>query len=131
MKQSEPWRESQLIDPEKLAGVLNDPSAAKPFIVSVSPDGMYSLPPGKGIKGSHEFGAAEDQANLDKLKAELLKHDRNEQIVIYCGCCPFAYCPNIRPAFTLLNKMGFKNHKLLNLEHNIMQDWIQKGYPMN
>jgi hypothetical protein len=55
---------------------------------------------------------------------------KDANIVIYCGCCPFVKCPNIRPAFTLLNKMGFKKHKLLNLSHNVKTDWIDKGYPV-
>ena len=71
-----------------------------------------------------------EEMNLKKLKDYLgtLKHDAN--IVIYCGCCPFDRCPNIRPAFTLLNTMGFKNHKLLNIRQNVKTDWIDRGYPM-
>ena len=52
-------------------------------------------------------------------------------IVIYCGCCPFEHCPNIRPAFNLLNEMGFTNQKLLSLQKNIKADCIDKGYPVS
>jgi alkanesulfonate monooxygenase len=38
-------------------------------------------------------------------------------------------CPNIRPAFSLLNEMKFTHAHLLNLEHNIKTDWVAKGYP--
>jgi hypothetical protein len=51
-------------------------------------------------------------------------------VVIYCGCCPFAKCPNVRPAFSTLLGMGFKNPRLLNLSHNLKADWIDKGYPL-
>jgi len=50
--------------------------------------------------------------------------------VIYCGCCPFEHCPNVRPAFQLLNEMKFTNQKLLNLSTNLKTDWIDKGYPV-
>lgn len=56
--------------------------------------------------------------------------NRNTEIVLLCGCCPFEHCPNIRPSFELMNEMKFTNHKLLNLSHNLKVDWIDKGYPM-
>ena len=51
-------------------------------------------------------------------------------MIIYCGCCPFRRCPNVRPAFELLKKMKFTNAKLLNLPTSLNDDWISKGYPM-
>ncbi|HCS20823.1 MAG TPA: hypothetical protein DIW47_09730 [Bacteroidetes bacterium] len=56
---------------------------------------------------------------------------RDAEIIIYCGCCPFSDCPNIRPAFEVLNELKFTNPKLLNLPKNLKADWIDKGYPMN
>jgi thiosulfate/3-mercaptopyruvate sulfurtransferase len=81
------------------------------------------------LKGSIDIGPANNKANLDKLKQFLTKEKKDRSIVIYCGCCPFEHCPNIRPAFILLNEMKFTNHKLLALQHNIKIDWINKGYP--
>ncbi len=43
--------------------------------------------------------------------------------------CTIANCPNIRPAFSLLNEMKFTNHKLLDIPKNIKVDWIDKGFP--
>ena len=119
----EPWTEQQLIQPEDLAKNLNDEKVNKPIILSVGPGG--------GIKGSIEFGSAKEKENIEKLKAYLTKLPKDAEIVIYCGCCPFAPCPNIRPSFQLLSEMKFTNHKLLNLSHNLKADWIDKGYPMN
>jgi len=65
------------------------------------------------------------------LKQELDKLPRDANVVVYCGCCPFAVCPNIRPAFALLNEMKFKNQKLLNLPKNIKVDWIDHDYPVS
>jgi hypothetical protein len=60
----------------------------------------------------------------------LEKLPKDASIVVYCGCCPYRSCPNVRPAFNLLNSMGFKNHKLLDLPQNIKVDWIDHGYPV-
>ena len=50
--------------------------------------------------------------------------------VIYCGCCPFEKCPNIRPAYTALNGMGFKRLRVLVIPADFATDWVGKGYPM-
>lgn len=119
----EPWTEKQLINPADLAKIINDPQSKKPIILSVGFD--------KGIiKGSKTLGAAKETEGIENLKNELSHLPKDADIVIYCGCCPFEHCPNIRPAFKLLNKMKFTNHKLLNLTHNIKVDWIDKAYPI-
>jgi thiosulfate/3-mercaptopyruvate sulfurtransferase len=117
----EPWKAGQLMAPSDLAAILNNANAKKPIV--------YSVGPGALIKGSIDMGPAHEKENLDKLKAALSKLPKNADIIIYCGCCPFDRCPNIRPAFSLLNEMQFTNARLLNLEHNIRTDWVAKGYP--
>jgi thiosulfate/3-mercaptopyruvate sulfurtransferase len=67
--------------------------------------------------------------NLAKFKDSLSTLPPNTNIVIYCGCCPFDHCPNVRPAIALLQQMKFTNYHLLDLPHNIKTDWIAKGYP--
>ena len=118
----EPWTEKQLMPPLELANLINSSSPEKPVIFSI---GVAAV-----IKGSIDIGPARDKANIDKFRKELGKLPKNSNIVIYCGCCPFMHCPNIRPAFRLLNEMGFTNQKLLNLSTNIKTDWINKGYPV-
>lgn len=122
-KEKELWSESQLIQPADLAKIINDNNSKKPIIFSIGYDAI--------IKGSIEIGATTKQSNLDKLQAELLKLPSDADIVIYCGCCPFKNCPNVRPAFKLLTDLKFTNHKLLNLSQNLKVDWIDKGYPVN
>lgn len=122
-QQTEPWSPDQLMEPADLAATINDPQSPQPLIISVGP--------GAVIKGSRDNGPASEKANLKKLENELRTVPKDANIVIYCGCCPFVKCPNIRPAFTLLNKMGFTNHKLLNLSHNVKTDWIDRGYPVS
>jgi len=51
-------------------------------------------------------------------------------LVVYCGCCPWDKCPNIRPAFHELQTLGFANAKTLLLPHNFQSDWVAKGLPI-
>lgn len=119
----EPWKESQLLNPDDLAMTLRNPAAEKPILFCIGPAGQ--------IAGSVYVGPTREKTNLDKLKSELARLPQNKTVVIYCGCCPFGDCPNIRPAFRLLNEMKFTNPKLLNLPHNLKVDWIDKGFPMS
>jgi hypothetical protein len=121
--QTEPWREDQLISPGTLANIINDSAVAKPLIINIGPV--------NSIKGAVKIGPAKEKDNLKELKKLVSSTDKKRAIVVYCGCCPFKDCPNIRPAFSLLNSMKFINHKLLNLPHNLKMDWISQGYPMS
>jgi thiosulfate/3-mercaptopyruvate sulfurtransferase len=118
----EPWTANQLMPPSELADVINSTSTHKPIVFSI---GVMAV-----IKGSIDIGPAKEKANLEKFSKELEKLPKNADIVIYCGCCPFANCPNIRPAFKLLNELKFTNHKLLNLKTNIKVDWMNMNYPV-
>lgn len=129
--EQEPWSKKQLIAPAELAEIITSNNATPPHIISVAPEGAHGLKRGKGIKGAVDYGSADEPENLQKLKAALEDLPKDTEIVLYCGCCPFDVCPNIRPAFSLLNEMEFTRHQLLNLEKNIRVDWLNKGYPMN
>jgi hypothetical protein len=121
--QTEPWTPEQLMQPDTLAAIINDPTTTKPLIISVGPVDL--------IKGAIRTGPAKEKENLKELKKLLANEDKKRSVVIYCGCCPFKDCPNIRPAFSLLTEMKFTNHKLLNLPHNLKMDWINHGFPMS
>ena len=118
----EPWLAKQLIEPAELAQTITNPKAHQPYIFCIGPGAM--------IKNSIDVGPGKEKASLDKFKQELSKLPKDANIVIYCGCCPFDHCPNIRPAFTLLNEMKFTNHKLLDIPHNIKTDWKDHNYPV-
>jgi hypothetical protein len=116
----ENWTSEQLMQPADLAQALND-NKNIPLI--------YCVGPGVVIPHSIDIGMTDKPENIQKLKDSLNKVSRDANIVIYCGCCPFARCPNVRPAIALLKEMKFTNYHLLNLPHNIKTDWISKGYP--
>lgn len=121
-QQSEPWNENQLMKTENLASRISLVQTDNLLILSVGPDAL--------IKGSVDMGAARDPENIEKMRRYLEDVPRDKEVVIYCGCCPFSRCPNIRPAFSLLIEMGFKNPKLLDIPQNIRVDWLTKNYPV-
>ena len=114
------WTKDQLIEPADLAQTLQ---ANKEIPV------IYCVGPGVVLPHSIDIGATSDENNLQRFKVALEKIPRGTNIVIYCGCCPFEHCPNVRPAISVLKEMNFTNYHLLDLPHNIKKDWISKGYP--
>ena len=114
------WSKEDLLEPPVLAKAISQ---------NKNPYTVISVGPGALIPGSIDIGATDNPAALNKLKAELGKLKKNTSVVLYCGCCPFAYCPNVRPAIELLKQEKFTNYKLLNLPRNIKSDWLDKGYP--
>jgi hypothetical protein len=119
-QQPENWTKDQLIEPSALAQTLQE-NKEIPVI--------YCVGPGVVIPHSIDIGPTGDKNNLQRFKAALEKIPRETNIVLYCGCCPFAKCPNVRPAIAALKEMDFTNFHLLDLPDNIKKDWIAKGYP--
>ncbi len=120
--QKDPWTKQQLMEPSVLASILNNPKASKPLIFNI---GVV-----ENIRGARHMGGASEHENLERFKQAIAKLPANSQVVIYCGCCPFSRCPNIRPAFKAMQAAGLKNGRLLNLATNIKVDWINRGYPL-
>ncbi len=117
---------SHLINPEELAKILQSPKSEKPLPIHV---GFHVLYLQGHIPGSEYFGPASDQSAIEKLRARVESLPRNTFIVIYCGCCPWTHCPNLKPADDALRAMGFTNVKALYLAENIVTNWRDKGYP--
>ena len=116
------WTKKDLMEPAKLAALIKNPNLAKPLIFNI---GVVD-----NILGAKSFGAADKKENLVRFRKALSVLPKSTAIVIYCGCCPFGRCPNVRPAFQVLKDGGFVNAKLLNLPTNIKTDWTDKGYPL-
>jgi thiosulfate/3-mercaptopyruvate sulfurtransferase len=81
------------------------------------------------IPHSIAVGPVQEEENMAKLTDQLKGVDRKKEVVVYCGCCPYEHCPNVRPAVALLKELKFTNYKLLDLPHNMKTDWLDKGYP--
>ncbi|RYE25207.1 MAG: rhodanese-like domain-containing protein [Sphingobacteriaceae bacterium] len=117
-----PWTETQVIEPHVLASIINNPKFSQPLIFNI---GAVS-----DIKNAKHIGAVSEAQNMKNLSSAVHLFPKNTSIVIYCGCCPFNKCPNIRPAFKALQKEGFINIKVLDLPVNLKVDWSSKGYPL-
>ncbi len=122
----DPWQPGDIIKPEELAGDLASPGAGKPVILQVGVQVLYR---NGHIPGSKYAGPGWSPAGIQKLLAEVTRLPRTTAIVLYCGCCPWGDCPNVRPSLEALQKLGFKNAKVLYLPTNFQQDWARKGYP--
>ncbi|HLR36578.1 MAG TPA: rhodanese-like domain-containing protein [Chitinophagaceae bacterium] len=117
-----PWTNAELKKTAALATELQLPKDQRPVVIDIGPAGV--------IKGAIEVGPAEYDKNKAQLKEVLKDLPKDKEVVIYCGCCPFSKCPNVRPAFNILVDMGFEKPRLLNLYHNLKVDWIDKGFPL-
>ncbi|HUK26587.1 MAG TPA: rhodanese-like domain-containing protein [Terriglobales bacterium] len=117
---------SRQIAPEQLARILQDQKAKQPLVLQV---GFHILYLQGHIAGAEYAGPASEPQELEKLKQRVKALPRDKFIVIYCGCCPWVHCPNVKPAADALRDMGFSNVKVLYLEQNFAADWSSKGYP--
>jgi rhodanese-related sulfurtransferase len=126
-KSADPWSGAQSLQAVDLAGELAKKNGTPPTIVYV---GFRTLFAGGHIPGASFHGTASTEQGLGEMKKWADGLPRSTNLVIYCGCCPFEKCPNIRPAFTALRDMGFKNLRVLILPTNFATDWVGKGYPM-
>ena len=113
-----------LIQPKEMAAALG-PKA--PFVIHVGPNVLYRS---KHIPGSVYAGPGNMAKGLELLKAAVDKLPRTQEIVIYCGCCPWDVCPNIKPSAEVLRSMGFTKVKAMYVHTNFKTDWIDQGLPV-
>jgi len=119
-----PFPEESLIQPTELIKLIDSKNTAtKPIIFNV---GSMEL-----IKTAETGGLGSMQEGMEKFIARVRNEDKNQMIVLYCGCCKLDHCPNVKPPYDYLKEQGFKNVKILYLETGLYEDWISKGYPMN
>lgn len=116
------WKASQLIEPSALAKELK---------ANTSHAIIFNMGPMENIQGARRIGPGKDAENIEKLKKEVASLPKNIELIIYCGCCPLeSKCPNVKPAYNELIKLGFSNVKVLDLPTNLKTNWINEGYPL-
>jgi hypothetical protein len=118
---------SQLIQPEDLARLLADSTARQPAVLQV---GFKVLFRSGHIPGSRYIGPASKPEGLAALKRALRKIPREQAIVLYCGCCPWADCPNVGPALQAAQALRSGNVRVLYVAKNLQHDWVGKGLPV-
>jgi hypothetical protein len=118
---TEPWTDNDLVQPEQVSKDLRTP-----LLIHVGFPVLYRA---THITGSVFAGPGSKEEGIADLKKAVAGQPRTREIVLYCGCCPFDKCPNIRPAFAALHEMGFTHVKVMVVPTNLKTDWIDKGYP--
>jgi hypothetical protein len=125
---SDPWTPAQLLPAADFARELSSAkSDARPTVLYV---GFRTLFEGGHIPGASFHGTASTPQGLAEMKKWADSLPRSTSLVLYCGCCPFDHCPNIRPAFVALRGMGFTRLRVLLMPRNFAADWAEKGYPI-
>jgi thiosulfate/3-mercaptopyruvate sulfurtransferase len=120
-----PIAPGRLISPEDLAKMLQS-GKEKPLMLQV---GSHMLFLQAHLPGSEYVGPGANEAGLQPLRKRVESLPRNKFIILYCGCCPWNHCPNVKPADDALHTMGFTNVKVLYIADNFGTNWVDKGYP--
>ena len=115
-----------VVQPKDLAAQLQS-TGSKPALFHVGYGIMYRS---THIPGSVYAGPGSRAEGLKALKAAASGLPRDREVVVYCGCCPWDECPNVKPAVELLKQMGFKHIRMLMIPSNLSADWIDHGYPV-
>ena len=115
--------EMALVQPAEFAGQMA--KGTKPAVFMIGPNVLYRS---HRIPGAVFAGPSANPAGLGMLRSAVEKLPRDKEVVVYCGCCPWDRCPNVKPAIDMLKGMGFTKAKALYLPVGFKADWLDKGY---
>jgi thiosulfate/3-mercaptopyruvate sulfurtransferase len=118
---ADPWADRDVVRPEQVSKDVKSP-----LLIHVGFSVLYRA---SHITGSRYAGPGSKPEGIEELKKAVAGQPHDREIVLYCGCCPWDKCPNIRPAFSALHDMGFTHVKVMAIPENLKADWIDKGYP--
>ena len=118
---------SRQITPEDLVKLLQSSPEQKPLMIQVGSHVLYTQ---AHIPGSEYIGPASTENGVQQLRNRVESQPRTRFIVLYCACCPWGRCPNVKPADDALHAMGFTNVKVLYIADNFGTNWVDKGYPV-
>ena len=117
--------QSSLIQPADLAAMLK--GGPKPAILQVGFKVMYDE---AHIPGAVYAGPGSKDEGITALKEAAGSIDKGQEVILYCGCCPWEHCPNVAAAWRTLKELGFSDLKVLYIPKNFGADWVEKGYPV-
>ena len=118
---------TRLMQPEELVKLLKTSGKDAPLMIQV---GSHVLFAQAHIPGSEYIGPASGDSGVQQLQKRVQSLPRTKFIVLYCGCCPWGHCPNVKPADDALHALGFNNVKVLYIADNFGTNWVDKGYPV-
>ncbi len=117
---------AKLVQPADWAARVKDGSAARTLTLHVGFKTMFDQ---AHIPGSEYAGPGNTGAGLQVLRNRVAGLAKDAPILIYCGCCPWARCPNMAAAHDVMVELGFTNVKAMIINDNFGTDWVDKGYP--
>lgn len=120
-QEKDPWTADDLMKTEDLVDKITKQKTDDFHLIHI---GFEDI-----IPHSINAGPGMEKESLENLQNILKDISKEEEVILYCGCCPMDVCPNIRPAFDLVKNLGYKNLKLLDIPTSIKADWIDYDYP--
>ena len=114
-----------VVEPKDVAPVVAKSNG--PAVFYVGPNVLFRS---KHIPGAVYAGPGARPEGLDLLKAAVAKLPKEKDIIVYCGCCPWDHCPNMKPAMEMLKSLGYTHAKAMYIPDNFKSNWIDKGYPV-
>jgi rhodanese-related sulfurtransferase len=115
-----------LIKPQELVEAMKT-GHEQPVVLYVGPKSFWIQ---AHIPGADFIGPVGKPEGIQFLRTRIATVPKSKPVVIYCGCCPWDHCPNIRPAFAELKKEGFTKVRVLYLATSFGADWKDKGLPV-
>jgi len=99
------------IEPEVLAKLLQgSKTGTKPVVLHVGFKNFYDQ---ARIPGSYYAGPGFRPEGLELLRQRVASLQPEQLIVLYCGCCPWDKCPNVKPAYDALGvRAGFRDRAM-------------------
>ncbi len=122
------WAPTDVLHAQDLARTIADKKAPQPQIFQIGFETMYKT---KHVPGSIYAGPGRTAAGLELLQKAVAGVPKDRLIVLYCGCCPWDHCPNMKPAYALLHGLGYKRVKVVEIPMSFQVDWIDKGFPVD
>ena len=122
-----PWTSAEVLHAVDLSRAVSDKKASQPQIFQVGFETMFKT---QHVPGSVYAGPGRSEAGLELLKKAVAGVPKDRMIVLYCGCCPWDHCPNMKPAFKVLHDLGYAKVKVIEIPTSFQVDWIDKGYPV-
>jgi thiosulfate/3-mercaptopyruvate sulfurtransferase len=104
---------SRLINPEELVKILQSSKGEKPLMIQVGSYVLYDAGAYSRFRVHRSWPPA--RVGLQQLLRKHVQSLPRKQVHrdLYCGCCPWSHCPNVKPADDALRAMGFTNVKVL------------------
>jgi thiosulfate/3-mercaptopyruvate sulfurtransferase len=121
-----PWSSAEVLHAVDLSRMVSDKGATQPTILQVGFEVMFKT---QHVPGSIYAGPGRTEAGLDLLRKAVTGVPKDRVIVLYCGCCPWDHCPNMKPAFKVLHELGYAKVKVIEIPQSFQVDWLDKGYP--